>query len=364
MELYNQIKEYDMLLQDGVISTEQFLKLKMLLYKSITGEDGVDDVQVIDRKISEEIYSEVSVLLEKRTKEAYAEAIPVLEYIGTWKNTEPLLEQCKTELRIIEEQEKLRQLEEKLEKHRQLEEELEKAREKERAERLVDNEQAGNLKRSCPNCGTETMGKFCPKCGTQIPEESRTAEAGSFDRQSPEEIVEAKESKDRSEVDVPTEEPLNAHEFEGSQVVVPASKPKNKIVVIGAAIAAVLLIAILAFGGAGSGPSLETYIEQNDAVRQAIQTMASSDGSDVSIDGNHLYFTFDLALMGEYTEADVTSDAVVEQLESLLDENASDVGLLCAQLEEEADVKGVRITFSYNYGDKVIVSRTFDSSDA
>ena len=84
----------------------------------------------------------------------------------------------------------------------------------------------------------------------------------------------------------------------------------------------------------------------------------------VEIKGNDIVYTFDLSKMDGYTEELAKSDAISKALEDALTSAASTFGGISKSIEETTEIEGVNTIVSYNWGDEVIVTRTFTSADA
>ena len=128
-------------------------------------------------------------------------------------------------------------------------------------------------------------------------------------------------------------------------------------------IIALLLCLAMVFAVTACGKkTLEQYVKDDPEVSQQIQDMATSSGLSVEFNGNDVIYTYDFATVGNISEDAVTSQAVYDQLDSALTQASGTFSGLCQQLEEETKISGIRMIVNYTYGDKVIISKTFNAS--
>lgn len=112
MEAYKKIEEYKGLLKDGVISTEEYLKLKHMVFVSSKQDLGVETEDNFDEIINREQFNEAMKKLEVNTSVSYSEAIAMLEDLGSWGSAAVVAEQCRQDLQEIKAQEELKRQEE------------------------------------------------------------------------------------------------------------------------------------------------------------------------------------------------------------------------------------------------------------
>ena len=112
MDIYKKLLEYKAMFEDGVISGEEFQKLKQMLYTSKMREMGIQDEAEFEEIIKKDVFKEAVLMLEKNTVSSYREAISLLEKLGNWGNAPSLIEQCKEDLVELEKQEELIRAEE------------------------------------------------------------------------------------------------------------------------------------------------------------------------------------------------------------------------------------------------------------
>lgn len=105
MEAYKKVTEYRKLFKDGVISEEEYYKLKHMIFVSNKQELGVEDEDAFDDLVNRECFNEAMKKLEINTSKSYSEAISMLEDLGDWGSAAIVAEQCRQELQTIKEQE-------------------------------------------------------------------------------------------------------------------------------------------------------------------------------------------------------------------------------------------------------------------
>ena len=111
MEAYKKIEEYKGLLKDGVISEEEYLKLKQMVFVSSKQELDIETEDAFDEVINREQFNEAMKKLEVNTSASYTEAISLLEDLGSWGSAAVVAEQCRQELQEIKTQEEIKRQE-------------------------------------------------------------------------------------------------------------------------------------------------------------------------------------------------------------------------------------------------------------
>ena len=108
--------------------------------------------------------------------------------------------------------------------------------------------------------------------------------------------------------------------------------------------------------------TLEQYIASDADLASEIEDIEASSGCDITITGNDLIYTYN------YTEADGMSLELAQnaelqqQLDAALEAYASTFSGVCADIEEETGISGIRCIVNYTFGDYVIATKTFDST--
>lgn len=102
MDTYKKLIEYEGMLKDGVISVEEFQKLKNMLYSSKMTELGIQDEAEFEDYIKKDTFKEAILMLENNTVASYKDAISLLESLKGWGNSNEVIAQCKTDLAELE----------------------------------------------------------------------------------------------------------------------------------------------------------------------------------------------------------------------------------------------------------------------
>lgn len=126
----------------------------------------------------------------------------------------------------------------------------------------------------------------------------------------------------------------------------------------------VMMMSVMASACNSAPKTIEEYINKDKDAMAEVQKAADSSGLTVDFKGNDVIYTYDLAGLDGVTEEVVKSDLMVEQLSSALDNTGNTFASLCKQLEDESKITGVQIVVNYTYGDEVIVTKTFNSSES
>ncbi len=124
-----------------------------------------------------------------------------------------------------------------------------------------------------------------------------------------------------------------------------------------------LIFSMVALASCSSTPeTLEEYVASNEDAMDEINEAADSAGLDVTISGNDIIYSYDIANYDGITEEVAKSDTMVDSLQSALESADSTFSGICEDLEEESSIEGIRIIVNYTYGDENLVSMTFDKS--
>ena len=139
---------------------------------------------------------------------------------------------------------------------------------------------------------------------------------------------------------------------------------KKKTLIVLMIMAVITALCFTACGGGKKDKTLEDYCKDNPDVQESIDKAMTDSNVLVEIKGNDIVYTFDLSKMDGYTEELAKSDAISKALEDALTSAASTFGGISKSIEETTGIEGVNTIVSYNWGDEVIVTRTFTSADA
>lgn len=110
--------------------------------------------------------------------------------------------------------------------------------------------------------------------------------------------------------------------------------------------------------------TLEEYAVNNPDVQKSIKESTSQSDVEVDIKGNDVIYTFELSKMEDYTEEVAHDEAVVENLQKVLDGSGGIFGGVARTLEETSGVSGIHVIVNYTYDGETIATQTFDASDA
>lgn len=125
------------------------------------------------------------------------------------------------------------------------------------------------------------------------------------------------------------------------------------------------LITSLCFTACGKkAQTLEQYCKDNPEVQESIDKAMTDSSVLVEIKGNDIVYTFDLSSMDGYTEELAKSDAIISALEEALGAASGTFGGISKSIEDTTEIKGINTVVNYNWGDEVLVTKTFTSADA
>lgn len=146
---------------------------------------------------------------------------------------------------------------------------------------------------------------------------------------------------------------------------------KLSMILLALAIAAAMITTGCGKAGSGSDSSapkdLEAYAaEHSDIQKQIDDAVADSNtsGVKVQIEGNNIVYYFDLSQMEGYTEEIAKSKTVLDALEKSLEAEAATFGGIAQNMETVTGLKNIRTVVNYNWGDEVLVTKTFTDKDA
>ena len=118
-------------------------------------------------------------------------------------------------------------------------------------------------------------------------------------------------------------------------------------------------------GGSTDGPeTLEQYAVNNPAVQQSIDNATADSDVEVGIKGNDVTYSFELSKMEGYTEDVAKDPAVIESLQTALDNAGPTFGGIAKTLENVTGISGIHVVVNYTYNDETLATQTFDSSQA
>ncbi len=110
--------------------------------------------------------------------------------------------------------------------------------------------------------------------------------------------------------------------------------------------------------------TLEKYVQGDEEVQKSIDQAMSSSNVLVEIKENDIIYSFDLANMEGYTEELVHTEEIQSALQDALDAAGSTFGGIAKSIEEASGLTGISTVVNYNWGDEIIVTKTFTSADA
>ena len=143
---------------------------------------------------------------------------------------------------------------------------------------------------------------------------------------------------------------------------------KKKILFVLLAMLVGMTMLMTACGG-GSGAeeepmTLEKYVQGDAEVQQSIDQAMADSNVLVEIKENSIIYSFDLATMDGYTEELVHTAEIKDALQSALDSAGSTFGGIAKSIEDASGIAGITTVVNYNWGDELIVTKTFTSADA
>lgn len=106
---------------------------------------------------------------------------------------------------------------------------------------------------------------------------------------------------------------------------------------------------------------LESFIKNNDEVKEEIQSAADTAGLSVDIKGNEVTYSYDVSGIEGIDEETIKEPAMLETLQSTLDSQSESFVDLCKKLEEQTGFTGIKMIVTYTYGDEVLATQTFTS---
>ncbi len=120
---------------------------------------------------------------------------------------------------------------------------------------------------------------------------------------------------------------------------------------------AVVLMIALAFTFASCGKkTLETYVNDNDEVKQEIENVGKGTGLDLTIKDNTVTYTYKY----DVTYKDDQVKVMKESLKTAIQNSESTFQSIISQLEKETEIDGISVVVEYiNGDDSVIYSQEF-----
>lgn len=120
---------------------------------------------------------------------------------------------------------------------------------------------------------------------------------------------------------------------------------------------AIVLMIALAFTFASCGKkTLETYVNENDEVKQEIENVGSGTGLDLTIKDNTVTYTYKY----DVTYKDDQIKVMKESLEKAITRSESTFQSIISQLEKETEIDGISVVIEYINGDgSTIYSQEF-----
>ena len=110
--------------------------------------------------------------------------------------------------------------------------------------------------------------------------------------------------------------------------------------------------------------TLEKYCQEHPDVQANIDEAMTGTNVVVEIRENEILYNFDLSKMDGYTEELVRSDAIISALDEALSAAGPTFGGIAKSIEESTEISGISTTVNYQWGDEVLVTKTFTSADA
>ena len=132
--------------------------------------------------------------------------------------------------------------------------------------------------------------------------------------------------------------------------------------VISLTIALSMLFGINLTSCAKKPQDLESFIKNNEEVKQEIESAADTAGLSVDIKGNVVTYSYDLATIEGVEEETIREEAMIETLQSTLDSQSESFVGLCKKLEEQTGFTGIQMVVNYTYGSEVLATQTFTSA--
>lgn len=125
-----------------------------------------------------------------------------------------------------------------------------------------------------------------------------------------------------------------------------------------------LTVSMLASACGKKPETLEDYAKENSEISDRIAETTESSDVKISISGNDIIYTYDLAAIDGYSEEVVKNDAAVEALGDALDRSGDNFVKICGSVQDATGLSGIRVVVNYNFKDEAVVTRTFTSEGA
>ena len=119
---------------------------------------------------------------------------------------------------------------------------------------------------------------------------------------------------------------------------------------------------VFSAAGCDKPQSLADFIDTHDSVKTTLESLDSSSGFDMTVDGNTISCEYDIMNLPDITEDAAMYKENVKAFEDNLESQSDSYSDFCEMLEEESGIDGITIVVSYTYRGKVIASREFTSS--
>lgn len=138
---------------------------------------------------------------------------------------------------------------------------------------------------------------------------------------------------------------------------------KNKASFFPVLILALICALIMTACVSSSEPStLEEFAAGNEDIQKSIDNAAADSNTKVTIKGNEIIYSYDLANTDGYSDEIVHDEQIVADLEKSLDKSASTFENIAGSVQEASGIEGIKTTVIYKFGDETIVKRTFTAS--
>ena len=126
----------------------------------------------------------------------------------------------------------------------------------------------------------------------------------------------------------------------------------------------VLTISALLFAGCTretEPKTVETIINTNEKVSEAVNAVAKDTGVDLLIEGNTITYTYDISKVDGITEEMMDDEEFIDSLKTTLKSHEEILANTCKTIEDEAEIEGVQAVARLTYGDKSVVDITVTS---
>ena len=124
-----------------------------------------------------------------------------------------------------------------------------------------------------------------------------------------------------------------------------------------------LILALVLTSCASKPETLEEYVSKNPDVKEQIDSAAETSGLDVTIEGNEVIYSYDLASIEGATKESLSDEAMLSTLNSSLASMGPTFAELCSNIEGETGLTGIKMTVNYTYEGEVLLTKTFTSAD-